>query len=143
MAPVREREATHLSLRLQGHYSPRRWRSCVIGFAPRSAQHCGHVALATPFAFRNARWLRPILVFAVVIAGLPNATGHPVATILGHTVECGAFRAPPASRFTRFCNCSERSAYRATDSVLILWQVRGRKLLSGSRIWDNFGTVSS
>jgi hypothetical protein len=42
--------------------------------------------LLTPFAFRNARWLRPL---AYLFAGvhLLNGTGHTLATIFGRTVS--------------------------------------------------------
>lgn len=52
------------------------------------------LALLSPFAFQNAKWLRPIFVFVVVIAGLLNATGHTVATILGRTVSTVHFPRP-------------------------------------------------
>jgi hypothetical protein len=52
------------------------------------------LALLSPFAFRNASWLRPIFVFVVVVTGLLNATGHTVATILGHTVSTVHFPRP-------------------------------------------------
>jgi hypothetical protein len=52
------------------------------------------LALLSPFAFRNASWLRPIFVFVVVVAGLLNATGHTIATILGHTVNRVHFSRP-------------------------------------------------
>jgi hypothetical protein len=37
-----------------------------------------------PFAFRNARWIRPILYFCAPVTGVFNALGPMVATILGH-----------------------------------------------------------
>jgi hypothetical protein len=52
------------------------------------------LALLSPFAFRNARWIRPIFLFVVVVAGLLNATGHTIATILGHTVSTVRFARP-------------------------------------------------
>jgi len=48
----------------------------------------------SPFAFRNARWLRPLFYACVVVAGLLNALGHTVATILGHTVPSVRFARP-------------------------------------------------
>jgi hypothetical protein len=49
--------------------------------------------LLTPFAFRNARWLRPLAhVFAVV--HLLNGTGHTLATIFGQTVSTIHFTRP-------------------------------------------------
>lgn len=49
--------------------------------------------LLTPFAFQNARWLRP---FAYFYAGvmLLNGMGHTIATILGHTVSSVQFPRP-------------------------------------------------
>jgi hypothetical protein len=52
------------------------------------------LALLTPFAFRNARWLRPIFYFVVVVAGLFNALGHIIGTSLGHTVSTVRFPRP-------------------------------------------------
>ncbi len=52
------------------------------------------LALLSPFAFRNARWIRPIFLFVVIVAGLLNATGHTIATILGHTVDTVRFPRP-------------------------------------------------
>jgi hypothetical protein len=52
------------------------------------------LALLTPFAFRNASWFRPFFVFVVIVTGLLNATGHTVATILGHTVSTVHFPRP-------------------------------------------------
>jgi hypothetical protein len=49
--------------------------------------------LLTPFAFRNAWWLRPL---AYVYAGvhLLNGTGHTLATIFGQTVSTIHFARP-------------------------------------------------
>jgi hypothetical protein len=47
----------------------------------------------TPFAYRNARWLRPIgYLFAAVM--LLNGIGHTVATIAGQTVPSVHFARP-------------------------------------------------
>jgi hypothetical protein len=56
----------------------------------------GIIILATlsPFAFRNARWIRPIFFFVAIVAGLLNATGHTIATISGHTVDTVRFPRP-------------------------------------------------
>jgi len=56
----------------------------------------GIIVLATlsPFAFRNARWIRPILFFVAIVAGLLNAAGHAIATVLGHTVDTVRFSRP-------------------------------------------------
>ena len=48
----------------------------------------------SPLMFRNARWVRPIAFFFVVVAGIVNACGHTVATILGHTVSSVTFPRP-------------------------------------------------
>ncbi len=49
--------------------------------------------LLTPFAFRNARWLRPL---AYLYAGvhLLNGMGHTLATIFGRTVSSVQFPRP-------------------------------------------------
>jgi hypothetical protein len=46
------------------------------------------------FAFRNARWFRPICYFVVVVTGIVNAMGHTLATVLGHTVASVRFARP-------------------------------------------------
>lgn len=47
----------------------------------------------SPFAFRSARWLRPLAyVFAVVM--LVNAAGHTLGTIFGRTVSSVTFERP-------------------------------------------------
>jgi hypothetical protein len=52
------------------------------------------LAALTPFAFRNARWIRPILYFCAIVVGILNALGHIVGTILGHTVNTVRFPRP-------------------------------------------------
>jgi len=47
----------------------------------------------TPAAARGARWLRPLAWFYAVLHFF-NATGHTVATILGHTVPSVTFPRP-------------------------------------------------
>lgn len=47
----------------------------------------------TPFAVRNARWLRPLAWIAAVIQ-FSNAIGHTIGTILGHTVASVTFPRP-------------------------------------------------
>lgn len=49
--------------------------------------------LLTPFAFRNAWWLRPLAYFYTGVH-LLNATGHTVATIFGQTVSSIHFARP-------------------------------------------------
>jgi hypothetical protein len=48
----------------------------------------------SPFAFRNARWMRRIMLFCVIVAGVLNALGHTVATIFGRTVPTVQFPRP-------------------------------------------------
>jgi hypothetical protein len=48
----------------------------------------------SPFAFRNARWFRPVIYFLAVSAGLLNALGHTVGTIFGRTVASVRFPRP-------------------------------------------------
>jgi hypothetical protein len=52
------------------------------------------LALCTPFAFRNARWIRPLLYFLAIVTGVLNALGHMVATIAGRTVSTVHFQRP-------------------------------------------------
>lgn len=47
----------------------------------------------TPFAVRNARWLRP-LAWLVALIQFSNAMGHTIGTILGHTVSSVSFPRP-------------------------------------------------
>jgi hypothetical protein len=54
----------------------------------------GVLAALSPFAFQNARWIRPIFYVCAIVAGLLNALGHTVATILGHTVSTVRFAGP-------------------------------------------------
>ena len=49
--------------------------------------------LLTPFAFRNARWLRPLAYFFAGVH-LLNGTGHTLATIFGQTVSSVHFPRP-------------------------------------------------
>lgn len=41
----------------------------------------------SPFAFRNARWIRPLFYFCAIVIGVMNALGHATATIFGHTIS--------------------------------------------------------
>jgi hypothetical protein len=52
------------------------------------------LAAFSPFAFRNARWLRPLFYFCAVVVGIMNALGHTIATALGHTVSTVQFARP-------------------------------------------------
>src|SRR5712692_1486098 len=49
--------------------------------------------LLTPFAFRNARWVRPLAYFFAGVH-LLNGTGHTLATIFGQTVSSVHFPRP-------------------------------------------------
>ncbi len=48
----------------------------------------------SPWAFRNARWVRPLAYFVAVVTGLLNALGHAIATVLGRTVATVQFSRP-------------------------------------------------
>jgi hypothetical protein len=52
------------------------------------------LVVLSPFAFRNAVWLRPISYFVAIVTGILNALGHTLATILGHTVATVRFPRP-------------------------------------------------
>lgn len=52
------------------------------------------LALLSPLAFRNTRWIRPVFYFVVVVTGILNALGHTLGTILGHTVSTIRFPRP-------------------------------------------------
>ncbi|HEV2698294.1 MAG TPA: hypothetical protein VGU90_09905 [Terriglobales bacterium] len=52
------------------------------------------LALLSPFAFRNERWIRPIFYFVAVVAGILNAVGHTIGTIFGRTVTSVHFARP-------------------------------------------------
>jgi hypothetical protein len=52
------------------------------------------LAALTPFAFRNERWIRPILYFCAIVVGILNALGHTIGTILGQTVSTVRFPRP-------------------------------------------------
>jgi hypothetical protein len=52
------------------------------------------LALLSPFAFRNERWIRPIFYFVAIVTGILNALGHTIATIIGQTVSTIRFARP-------------------------------------------------
>jgi hypothetical protein len=52
------------------------------------------LAALSPFAFRNVRWMRPLFYFCAIVAGVMNALGHTIATVLGHTVITVQFPRP-------------------------------------------------
>lgn len=51
------------------------------------------LAALTPFAFRNAAWMRPIIYFCAIVLIL-NACGHTLATIFGRTASTVHFSRP-------------------------------------------------
>jgi len=52
------------------------------------------LAVLSPFAFHNARWIRPVFYFVAIVTGILNAAGHTLATILGHTASTVQFACP-------------------------------------------------
>jgi hypothetical protein len=52
------------------------------------------LAMLSPAAFRNKRWIRPIFYFVAIFAGVFNALGHTLATIFGQTVSTVRFPRP-------------------------------------------------
>ena len=77
------------------------------------------LAFLSPFAFRNAKFLRPFFLFVAVVAGLLNATGHTVATILGHTVGTVRFERPAPGFYS-----SPLLAIVSAYALLQLWRTR-------------------
>jgi hypothetical protein len=54
---------------------------------------CAVLLLLTPFAYRNAGWLRPLAYFFAFVM-LLNGLGHTLATIFGQTVSSVHFSRP-------------------------------------------------
>lgn len=52
------------------------------------------LALLSPFAFENRRWIRPLFYFVAIVTGIFNAIGHTVGTVLGHSVSTVTFARP-------------------------------------------------
>jgi len=77
------------------------------------------LALLSPLAFRNVRLLRPFFLFVAVVAGVLNATGHTVATILGHTVSTVRFERPAPGFYS-----SPLLAIVSIYALLQLWRTR-------------------
>jgi len=77
------------------------------------------LALLSPLAFRNVRLLRPFFLFVAVVAGLLNATGHTLATILGHTVSTVRFERPAPGFYS-----SPLLAIASVYVLLQLWRTR-------------------
>jgi len=70
----------------------------------------------SPFAFRDARWIRPVLYFCALVTGLFNALGHTLATIFGQTVSTVQFARPAPGFYS--------SPLLAIASVYALVQLR-------------------
>jgi hypothetical protein len=69
----------------------------------------------SPFAFRGARWIRPLFyVFAVLM--LLNGISHTVATIFGRTVSTVHFPRPAPGFYS--------SPLLLIASIYALWQLR-------------------
>lgn len=71
--------------------------------------------LLTPFAYRNARWIRPL---AYLFAGLQllNGLGHILETILGHSVPSVAFDGPSPGFYT--------APLLVVFSLFLFWSLR-------------------
>jgi hypothetical protein len=83
---------TVLAMRTQYSWFPMptfEFRQWLIGLIVANAVFL----LLTPFAFRNAWWLRPLAYFYAGVH-LLNAMGHTVASIFGQTVSTIHFRRP-------------------------------------------------
>ena len=83
---------TVLAVRAQNPWFPMptfEFREWLIGLIVANAV----LLLLTPFAFRNARWLRPLAYFYAGVH-LLNGTGHTLATIFGQTVSSIHFPRP-------------------------------------------------
>jgi hypothetical protein len=52
------------------------------------------LAVLSPFAFRNAGWIRPLFYFVAIVTGIFNALGHTLGTIFGQTVSTVRFSRP-------------------------------------------------
>jgi hypothetical protein len=76
------------------------------------------LAVLSPFAFRNARWIRPLFYFVAVVTGIFNALGHTLVTIFGQTVSTVRFPRPAPGFYSsplllvvsmRWCNSGGRA----------------------------------
>jgi hypothetical protein len=108
-------------LALYGHFSwfPRmdmEFRSWLVRLLVANLLLLG----LTPWAYRNAGWLRPL---AYVFAGVEflNGTGHLVATILGHTVPSVRFEGPAPGVYS-----APLLLLLAAYLLWSLWMSRGR-----------------
>ena len=77
------------------------------------------LAALTPFAFRNARWIRPLLYFCAIVIGILNALGHIIGTILGHTVSTVRFSRPAPGFYS--------SPLLLIAAIYALFQLRGTR----------------
>lgn len=78
------------------------------------------LAALSPFAFRNARWIRPIFYFVVLVAGIFNALGHTLGTIFGQTVSTGRFPRPAPGFYS-----SPLLLIVSIYALVQLWRTRG------------------
>ena len=72
--------------------------------------------LLCPFMFKNSQWVRPLAYFFAVVAGILNALGHTIATILGHTVNSVRFPRPAPGFYS--------SPFLCLAAILVLLELR-------------------
>lgn len=77
------------------------------------------LALCTPFAFQNSRWIRPVFYVVAIVAGVANALGHTLATILGQTVDTVQFPRPAPGFYS-----SPFLLLAAVNALAQLWRTR-------------------
>jgi hypothetical protein len=75
--------------------------------------------LLTPFAYRNARWVRP-LGYLFVGLQLLNGLGHIVETLLGHSVPSVAFDGPSPGFYT--------APLLVVFSLFLFWSLRKSRM---------------
>jgi len=75
--------------------------------------------IASPLAFRNESWFRPIFYFLVLVAGILNGVGHVAATIAGRTVGEVTFARPAPGFYS-----SPLLLVAAAYSLIQLWNTR-------------------
>ena len=73
----------------------------------------------SPFVFRGMRWIRPIFYLVAILAGVLNALGHTVGTILGHSVSTVHFSRPAPGFYS-----SPLLLIVAIYALLQLWHTR-------------------
>jgi hypothetical protein len=84
--------------------------------------------LLSPFAFRNVRWIRPLLYLCATLFGLLNALGHTLATIFGRTVSTVRFARPAPGFYS-----SPLLIIASIYALVQLRRTRRTDLRSGSR----------